>query len=179
MTQVIDSVSCSPGQHFEFSYNLSGTMPYLSCIPETLPSDDIWKLEVLFSNGEEVVYGYNSTFYNSLPLYHEEDPGWYRMMDHTGKIDFFICDENNFARYLQGDSLRCNELHQDTTNLDITFYLPTEANYYLVFSNDEHLNVSEFLPIAVYLYHNVSAGIDGGPIEAGSFTSTKRMTFLR
>lgn len=161
MTQIIDSADCQPGRHFQFTYNLSGTMPSLSYIPETLPPQPNWKLLARFSNGEEAVYGFNNTYYSGFPLFHEEDPGWYRIMGYPGKIDFFVVNRDNFIRYCQGNPFRGYMLHQDATNLNLTFLLPTEENYYLVFSNKEQLNVSEFLPVRVYLYRNLLAIEEG------------------
>jgi len=158
-TQIIDSANCQPGRHFQFSYNLSGNMPSLSYTSETLPPQQNWKLVVKFSNGEEAVYGYNSTYYNGAPLYYEEDPGWYRLMGYPGKTDFFVCDRNNFTSFCQGHPFRGYGLHQDTTAIDFPFVLPTGGNYYCVFSNREQLNVSDFLPIECYLYQH-SVGIE-------------------
>lgn len=109
---------------------LSGTITQLKVQPDTLPSSplDDYKFEYTVEVSDEILYGTN-------PI----DGNTFSDFSHPGNIDFFICDQANFAAYTTGDSFYAFQIIDGASSLDSSFTLPTEDSWYLVLSNEDQV----------------------------------------
>ncbi|MCK4328583.1 T9SS type A sorting domain-containing protein [candidate division WOR-3 bacterium] len=145
------------GQHYFWSYNLSGSMPYLTINPDTLPDepDSIYKVELEFLVDNEIKRG-KTRFENELDIQQE-----FARLIEPGNIDFFICDSSNYSIYFQGQSpFNAFCIGEDVISGNISFILPEEGKWYAVLSNEDELKVGEIVSLQSRLYINESYGVE-------------------
>ncbi|GAH97260.1 unnamed protein product, partial [marine sediment metagenome] len=134
-----------PNVTYYWNPTLSGTIGQLKAMPDTLPSSplDDYKFEYTIEVPNEILYGTNPVDYNEFSDF-----------SHTGNIDFFICDSTNFAAYVSGDSFYAFQIIEDASSLDSSFTLPSDINWYLVFSNEDQVVNKAVANITVKLLEN-------------------------
>jgi len=134
-----------PNVTYYWNPTLSGTIGQLKAMPDTLPSSplDDYKFEYTIEVPNEILYGTNPVDYNEFSDF-----------SHTGNIDFFICDSTNFAAYVSRDSFYAFQIIEDASSLDSSFTLPSDINWYLVFSNEDQVVNKAVANITVKLLEN-------------------------
>ena len=146
--RIIDSLGSSPGAHFYFDHNLPGQMYELPFLPDTFPPnpEDWYKVELRFNLPHEAVYGYD--------CYNRYFDNWYTRKQYPGRVDFFIADAGNLTDYLSGNPFYAYEIREDTEGDSVGFVFPSNESYYMVFSDEEQLSLTELTDLKVYLYEN-------------------------
>ncbi len=127
--QIIELEDNVGGQELEWSCNLWGGMP--SVHPEEAVQPD------------EPTNHFRANV--SYELIKETAPGsieWrtnvaeYLVNVGSGKLDFFICDADNYRLYVGGEEFEAFNIEEITESGDIEMSLPTDGVWYAVFSND-------------------------------------------
>ncbi|RLE37537.1 hypothetical protein DRJ17_06365 [Candidatus Woesearchaeota archaeon] len=88
----------------------------------------------------------------------------------SGRLDFFICDEDNYRLYTEGEDFSAFSSGALTGDGEIQFTLPTDGAWYAVFSNENHLANYMLARIETRLYRdeNVAVGDDlAGKVPVG------------
>jgi len=81
-----------------------------------------------------------------------------------GAVEFFICDETNYAAYTSSGPFFAYEIMEDTDSADVGFTFPSHQQWYAVLSNEEHVVNSQVVRGTVNLYSRVSAGAAEGEV---------------
>jgi hypothetical protein len=79
-----------------------------------------------------------------------------------GAVEFFICDEVNYAAYTSSGPFLAYEIMEDMDSTEVGFTFPSYECWYAVLSNEEHVVNSQVLRGSVELYRRTSAGIAAG-----------------
>jgi hypothetical protein len=126
---------------------LSGTIDQLKARSDTLPSSplDDYKFEYTAEVSNEILYGTNPIDGNTFSDFSD-----------AGNIDFFICDQVNFAAYTAGDSFYAFQIIEDVSSLDSSFTLPTDEDWYLVLSNEDQVVNKAVANITVRLLKDIT-----------------------
>jgi len=94
-----------------------------------------FNLNIEYESQDEIVFGriwsYSSFFANLYPA----------------TLDFFICDQDNYDLYIQGEGFEAHNIMQVTESGQFDFTLPTDDNWYAVFSNDNKATTIEEIQI--------------------------------
>ncbi|MBN1824721.1 MAG: hypothetical protein JW958_00560 [Candidatus Eisenbacteria bacterium] len=139
--------------HYVYARSIAAERPRLPMGPAPLPKDRAaeFQLRITFAVGEEYVYGQNSiggkTFSDRRP---------------SGAVEFFLCDEANYAAYQAPDSFTAYEILEDEDSATVVFTLPTDGDWYAVLSNEEHLVNTQVLSGRAELYCRFATGVAGG-----------------
>ncbi len=153
---VVQVISNSvPGNHYNWSHNLTGSMPGLPVSEATYPSqpDSTFKVEIDFCVPDEIIYG-NTLFQNELGV-----KSRFARYAARGNIEFFICDSVNHSLYGSGAPFVAFNIGEDVDSGDVSFVIPTAGKWYTVFSNEDALVNGGICSFTVKLYQN-STGID-------------------
>ncbi len=126
--QVIDN-SAANGQ-YTWSTKLPGTLalPAPQSPPPIYAPVNQYRLDVSLSVPNEIMYGRNiydaarSEFSNPAP---------------GGNVTAFLLDEENYARYLAGQSFAAGRVESNVSSTGFSFLLPTRSDWHLVLSNEE------------------------------------------
>ncbi len=125
------------GEVYQWEHQMSGEIPRLS-IEEAEPVGDPvshFNLNIDYQPQDEIVFGsiwrYSSFFANLYPT----------------MLDFFICDQDNYDLYREGESFRAHDITQITESGHFDFTLPTDDTWYAVFSNDNKATTIEDIQI--------------------------------
>jgi len=99
----------------------------------------------------EIVYGidcYNDHFNNQ----------WAYQL-YPGKIDFFMVDEANFDQFSNDLDFDSYVIHRRLNNAVTWLTLPTNEDYFCIFSNSEEIGLAQSVYVNVYLYRNSDIGV--------------------
>jgi len=125
------------GEVYQWEWQMPEALPRLS-IEEADPVGDPishFNLNIEYESQEEIVFGriwsYSSFFANLYPA----------------ALDFFICDQDNYDLYIEGESFEAHGIMQVTESGQFDFTLPTDDNWYAVFSNDDKATTIEEIQI--------------------------------
>ncbi|TET46317.1 T9SS type A sorting domain-containing protein [candidate division TA06 bacterium] len=151
--KIIDSTEAVPGEHIYWIRNLEGEVPHTQAHPDTLPGnpEQNYLVELNYSVVNEIVYGidcYNDHFNNQ----------WAYQL-YPGKIDFFMVDEANFDQFSNDLDFDSYVIHRRLNNAVTWLTLPTNEDYFCIFSNSEEIGLAQSVYVNVYLYRNSDIGV--------------------
>ncbi|MDP8240662.1 MAG: T9SS type A sorting domain-containing protein [Candidatus Hatepunaea meridiana] len=127
VSQII--ANSSADQVYTQSQRMNETMPNVSPDDAEMPDDPTnnWHLAVSYDLPVETV---NGIIFSNAEFF--QDVG-------SSKLDFFICDEQNYEEYLDGDDFEAFSADELTEAGEIEFTFPTDDVWYAVFSNANHV----------------------------------------
>ena len=141
----METVISNSGAGFYYNWNvtLPGTVPVLDVSPDTLPSNptDNYRIVLEYNLPREILYGYNF-----------DDNNCFSEPNSPGHIDFFICDEENFNKYITDQGFQAFEIDQNSSGNTIDFVLPGSDSWYAVFSTESKLVLTQELQVTAKLY---------------------------
>jgi len=158
---IIDSTQALPGRHIYWVRNLDGVMPHTRVHPDTLPNnpENDYMIEIIYSVVDEIVYGidcYNDYFNNQ----------WARKL-YPGRIDFFLVDGANFEQFTDTMDFGAYKIFRKLNRGFTWMVLPTNEDYFCIFSNSEQIGLTQSLYADVYLYRNSDVGVAGNEARPG------------
>lgn len=142
--RIIDSANCAPGAHFFYACTLSGRLDSLKIVPESGSPLNQYRLDVTYNVTRESYYG--------IDCYNSGGANEYALVKTPGAIDFFLTNQQGFNDYLAGGEFRAFEIDENTVQANHSHILTGTGNHYVVFSNEEQVNLTTFLDVAVKLY---------------------------
>jgi hypothetical protein len=128
-------------------------LPVLPAAPAPGP-DDGYRIILNWEATSQFCYGQNKLDNNTFA---ERMEG--------GAVEFFICDEPNYAAYASADSFLAYEIMEDMDSAAVDFTVPVYGTWYAVLSNEEHVVNSQVLDGTVELYRRVFADVAAGELE--------------
>jgi hypothetical protein len=144
---VIDDAE--PGSNYELEIELlnGSIMPQLPATEGDYPPDPVeeFKVEINYSVPEECKFGRN--VYGS----------YFNYLDETGNIEFFISDEANYQSFVNGDTFEAFSIKEDSDDGVVSFVLPTNEKWHMVFSNFDQVNCYQPTDVIVRLYIDQNA----------------------
>jgi len=114
------------------------------------PKDE-YKLRIKFNLPYHILYG-GSFWTVKFAL---DDHEWSDFRT-SGHIDFYICNEENYQKYLQSLPFDAYVVNSEVSEDSLEFVLPDRDNYYVIFSNKDKLTVSQLLQSNIELLKNES-----------------------
>ncbi|MCD6161246.1 MAG: T9SS type A sorting domain-containing protein [candidate division Zixibacteria bacterium] len=141
-----------PESTYTWNVIIPGAMPRLEIHTDTFPDNPMeeYKIELEFNLPSEILYGDNF-----------DDNDRFSEFVAPGQIDFFICNQANFNDYIDGNEFDAFEIQHGVSDGDIEFTFPTNDTWYLVFSNEKSIVLSQELEATAHLYRE-STGISEG-----------------
>lgn len=152
--KVLDSLQTVAGKHFEVTYDLPGELSMLSILKKSSPTDGPYKLRIYYNIPYRVVYGHKYWKYTRFGI----DSYEFGDFRSPGDIDFFICDGDNYNRYRSGLEFEAYEIREHSPFDSLEFILPDKRDFYVVFSNDERMTISQLLCASISLYKKTETG---------------------
>lgn len=168
------------GEVYQWEWQMPETLPRLDITEAEAVRDPVnhFNLNIEFQPQDEIIFGriwsYSSFFANLYPA----------------AIDLFICDQTNYDLYLEGSGFEAHNIIQISEPGELDFTLPTDENWYVVFSNDNKATSLEDIQINASWSRDSQWGIpesetgDGLPREyvllqnyPNPFNSTTRIEF--
>jgi len=141
---IIDSAGAEPGSSFFYACTLSGRLDSLAIAADSGTPLDQYRMDVSYSAGREVLYGYdcyNSNGYNE-----------YALVKSPGATDFFIASQPEFLGYLGGQPFHAFVSDEDATAANHSLVLASPGSHYAVFSNEEQGDLMVLVDAVVRLY---------------------------
>jgi hypothetical protein len=150
---VLDSTEAIPGSHIYWMRNLDGEMPRLSVSPDSLPDNpkQDYMVEIIYRLVDQTVYG--------VDCYNDYGNNRWAYKLYPGVVDFFLTDEANFSSFLGGMGFDSYKIFRKLDRGFTWLVLPTDGDYFCIFSNSEYINLSQSLYVTVNLYRNTNIGI--------------------
>jgi hypothetical protein len=132
--------------------------PKIPVSPAALPPgmDDGYRIALSWEAVSQFSYGQNRLDDNTFSEHME-----------GGAVEFFICDEANYAAYASSAPFFAYEIMEDMDWASVGFTFPSYETWYAVLSNEEHVVNSQVLHGTVELYRRLSAGVAAGGSEIG------------
>jgi hypothetical protein len=127
------------------SRNLMNAIPNFQASAGTLPGNPLedYKLEITYTIPKEILYGTLISGDFREPV--------------TGMIDAFICDGANFMSFLGGSPFSAFDINLSSVSGNSSFVIPTNENWYAVFTNLRNVVNTEVVNITANLYRNNAA----------------------
>jgi hypothetical protein len=141
---VIDSAAASPGSSFFYACTLAGRLDSLVIAADGGTPLDQYRMDVSYSVGREVLYGYD--------CYNSSGANEYALVRTPGATDFFIASKSEFVIYLGGQPFNAFVNDEDVAAANHSFVLSEPGNHYAVFSNEEQANLMVLVDATVRLY---------------------------
>ena len=139
--------------HYTWVKSLQNHRPQVLAQPASLPAEptDSYQLRLSWEAVGEFCYGDNRLNSNTFS-------------DHMdgGAVEFFVCDEPNYAAYASSDSFLAYNIMEDADSVELTFTFPTHDGWYAVLSNEEHVVNSQLVRGTADLYARPSAHVASG-----------------
>jgi hypothetical protein len=144
------------GIYYNWFVILPGTVPVLDISPDSPPAEptDDYRIIVDYDLPKKILYGDNF-----------DDDNRFSESISPGHIDFFICDEENFNYYMADQSFQAFEINQNSSNNIIDFVLPTSDSWYIIFSNEENIVLTQELHADTRLYQELPSDIPEDEIK--------------
>ncbi len=142
VTQIIDP--SVPNTQYTWSAKLPGKLSTLNPLPPATiyaPVNE-YQADVSFSVPNEINYGRNiydavgSECSNVTP---------------TGNIGVLCLDEDNYQRYLAGQSFNAGKYQTNSSASSFSYIFPTRHNWYLVFTNEEKIIDKQAVDVNIIL----------------------------
>lgn len=144
-----------PDTLYYYSRGILGERPQTPILPAPPPlhRSGEYQMRVNWGTSDEFIYGANQIGGSKVFSRHLSG----------GAVNFFICDETNYAAYTSPDTFYAYEIMDDEDSADVAFTLPGEGDWYAVLSNEEHIVNSQIVQGTVEIYYRVETGVaDGG-----------------
>jgi hypothetical protein len=137
-----------------YAPKLSGALPQLKAEAVTISPDTGASQKIVYTinAATEIVYGKHTYSFGGYSV-----PCTFSDSRQSGKIDYFICDEENFAKYTNGNSFNAAVLKRDAIAIDSSFTFPSGKNWYAVLSNEGKAASSSVASITIQLLTKKSA----------------------
>ncbi len=151
MTMIIEEAV--EGEHYEWTTEINNEMPELDIEDADPPQNpvDHYNLHLVYEPLIETVRGrifqYGTFFADLLPA----------------RIDFFICDEDNYNLYLDSEPFEALNQLEITETGEIDFSVPTDETWYAVFSNDQRISSHEEVQLTAYWSQDSEWSVPGDP----------------
>jgi hypothetical protein len=142
--KIIDSAAAAPGSSFFYACTLAGRLDSLAIAPDSGTPFDHYRLDVSYSVGREVLYGYD--------CYNSNGSNEYALVNTPGETDFFIASRPEFLGYLTGQPFRAFVNDENVTAANHSLVLSRSGNHYAVFSNEEQGDLMVLVDATVRLY---------------------------
>jgi hypothetical protein len=141
------------GNHYTWPKFIKNHRPQVLAQPASPPVDptDSYQLRLSWDAVGEFCYGDNRLNNNTFS---EHLTG--------GAVEFFVCDESNYAAYAASDTFLAYNIMEDADSADLIFTFPTHDGWYAVLSNEEHVVNSQLVRGTAELYARPSAGVATG-----------------
>jgi hypothetical protein len=134
-----------PGGEYSLEVQLinGDTMPLLPVGEADPPPDPAnqFKIEVSYELPWEYKFGEN--IYGTVYNYHNVG---------TGNFELFVCDEANYQDFIAGEPFEAHEIHSDSGFGTLSFLLPDNDRWYVVFSNFDQVNCAQVGDVTALLY---------------------------
>ncbi|UCE27906.1 MAG: T9SS type A sorting domain-containing protein [Candidatus Coatesbacteria bacterium] len=144
---VIDDAVAGGTYNLEIELLGGSTMPQIPVFEAGYPSDPVaeFKVEVDYAVPGEYKFGDNAyaTYYNYF--------------DEHGNLEFFINDEVNYESFVNGDAFEAFSIKEDSDEGVVSFVLPTNEKWHMVFSNVDQVNCYQPTDVTVRLYIDQNA----------------------
>jgi len=139
------------GGHILMTVPTSGSTPISPQITnQNIPGLDHFKLDINYQIPYRINYGGGYWQYSGFGL---DDYQWHNFKS-PGYVDFFICDESNYQNFTNGQPLTAYQVSQTSSSGNIEFNLPTDQDYYIIYSNKSKITTSQLLQTKVALSKN-------------------------
>jgi hypothetical protein len=139
------------GQIYYKPFTVPGVIEGFQAHEAEVPQDpwNGYKVEINLDVPREMGYGMN--LYDGNTFAQEVSPG---------RVDFLLCDSLNYAHFVAGELFQAREISYDLTSMDLTFQLPTEGDWYLVFSSQYMVTNTVKASVSVDLFENLTTFIE-------------------
>ena len=88
-----------------------------------------------------------------------DDNNRFSKSNSPGHIDFFICNEANYEKYILDKNFKAFEIHHNSSGDSINFILPAPDAWFVVFSNEDKSVLTQELHGDIKLYKDLSVDI--------------------
>ncbi len=88
---------------------------------------------------------------------------------YPGLVDFFICDEENYQAYCEGDDFSAFNAMEISESTEVEFTLPTNEVWHAVVSNAQNLGNIEDVEVRAYWYRDSEWLVDGSSEVPSNF----------
>ncbi|MFH1197022.1 MAG: T9SS type A sorting domain-containing protein [bacterium] len=149
-----------PGQTYNVSFPLTGEMPSINSNSIDVPTtgDAHYKMVINFTSPEQLLIGdswlediaNNSKYCYSAPY------GW---------IDFMMTDEANYNNYFGGSSFDAFNIYNNSNDAQVEFNVPSDGNWYCLFTNYCSSNNAQYLTGTVELYSDETVSNNSDNLE--------------
>lgn len=131
------------GAVYTWDVMIDGAMPELPVIADTLPLNptEDYKIVLEYTVPRTTIYGENP-----------DDGDHFSKSDSSGCIDVFICDQENYNRYVVEEEFQAFEISLWDTAGVIDFIFPTENNWYAICTNERSIMNSQEIDLTARLY---------------------------
>ncbi len=140
------------GGHLTMTIPTGGSMPAdLQITNQNVHGINHYKLNIDYQVPSRIIYGggyWQVDF--SLDNYQWND------FRNPGNVDFFICDEENYQKFLSGELFNGHRVNRNSSSNTLEFSLPEDKDYYIVYSNKTKNTTSQLLQTKAALYKNSS-----------------------
>ncbi|MCF7810752.1 T9SS type A sorting domain-containing protein [bacterium] len=152
IVQIIESSEAD--QFYEYSRSLTGSMPSVSANEAEEPDDpsNHYHLDLDFELEAETTNGSIDWRTNTAEYFAD-------IAD--ARLDFFICDEENYSLYIDGDDFEAFSVCELNNSGENGFDLPTDEVWYAVLSNDNRAADWMKAEIAATLSVDSDFGVEG------------------
>ncbi len=141
----------SEGDDLSATFNLKGEVPTYPAIGNLEGEGlDLYKAKIKYDVPERILYG--GSYWNVNFSYDDYDWGDERA---GGSVDFFICDADNYAKFLNGEPFDTYKTSLNSSGDSLEFNLPSVEDFYFVFSNKNKSKVSQVLESSIEIYKYV------------------------
>lgn len=145
------------GEVYEWSCEINNEMPSLD-IEEAEPPQNPFNHYNLQIAYEPLVETVRSRIFQYATFFADLFPA---------RIDFFICDQENYQLYLDGESFEALNSMEINEAGELDFSVPTDDIWYAVFSNDQRLACHEEFQLTAYWSQDSEWSVPGTPVEPG------------
>jgi hypothetical protein len=159
--KIIDSAAAAPGSSFFYACTLAGRLDSLAIAPDSGTPLNQYRMDVSYSVGREVLYGYD--------CYNSGGANEYALVQTPGATDFFIASQPEFLSYVGGQTFRAFANDENVTAANHSLVLSEPGNHYAVFSNEEQGDLMVLVDATVRLY-----GLTPGVAERPGSVSPER-----
>jgi len=139
------------GGHLAITIPTEGNMPPgLQIINQNAQGLDHYKFNIDYQVPYRIIYG--ESYWQADFKF--DDYQWNDFRS-PGHIDFFICDEENYQKFLSGEPFNAYKVSRNSSSKSIEFSLPEDKDFYIVYSNKTKNITSQLLQTKVVLSKNI------------------------
>ncbi|MCX6842508.1 MAG: hypothetical protein NTX53_09540 [candidate division WOR-3 bacterium] len=167
---IIDSAAASPGSNFFYPCTLAGRLDSLAITGDSGTPLDQYRVDVSYSVGREVLYGYD--------CYNSGGANEYALVKASGATDFFIASQPEFLNYVDSQPFHAFVNDENVAAANHSLVLSEPGNHYAVFSNEEQGDLMVLVDATVRLYGwNVGVAETPGTVPPERWASISASPF--